>query len=72
MAIDTYLGCKIDPSAAKRVDAADCVHLVTRQTANYGDLTVAFDRTKVGSVTVLKSALAQVIKAAAGGNELTA
>ena len=71
MAIDTWFTGLIDPGAASKPDATDHVHIVKRATAQGQDITVAFDRTKVASRRVLRSALLQMLKTAEGGNELT-
>lgn len=72
MAIDTWATLIVDPGASKKPDAADHFHRVSRQTANANDVVLAFDRTKVGSRTILRSAVAALLKALEGGNELTA
>ena len=71
MAIDTWLRGVIDPNAATILDGASHIHLWTRATSDGGDITIAFDRSKVKSKAALSSALNQAIKIFAGGNELT-
>ena len=72
MAIDTFLRVTIDPGAASKPDRQDDVHIVARAGSNGGDLTLAFDKAKVASITTLRSALSALVRALDGGNELTA
>lgn len=72
MAIDTYITCTVDPSASRKSNGAEHVHKVVRATANGANITLAFDRTVVGSRTILRTAIAQMLAAIDGGSELTA
>ena len=71
MAIDTYITCTVDPSASRKPNGSDHVHLANRATANGGNVTLAFDRTVVGSKSILRTAVAQMLRIIDGGNELT-
>lgn len=72
MSIDTWVVGTIDPGASKKPDGSDQVHVWKRNTANAGDIVIAFDRAKVGSRTVLRAAILQGLKILEGGGELTA
>ena len=71
MAIDTYIICTVDPSASRKPNGSDHVHSAGRSTANGGNVTLAFDRTAVGSKSILRTAVTQMLKIVDGGNELT-
>ena len=71
MAINVWYTGLIDPSAASKPDAADHVHNIKRGTADAQDITVSFDKAKVVTRTVLRSALLQILRVADGGSELT-
>ena len=71
MAINVWYNGTIDPGAASKPDASDHVHAIKRGTADALDITVSFDKAKVVTRTVLRSALLQMLRIAEGGNELT-
>jgi len=66
MAQNQFINATIDPAASKKVDITDQKHVVAGGTAAAADATFSFDNTKITTMTLARSILAQILQVLAG------
>lgn len=66
MALDRFINVTLDPNAASKPDRVDHRHTAAIGVAAASDVSVGFDTAKITNMSLLRSALDEVLRQAAG------